>query len=462
MLATLLKTASGLLEEPVVIFITIVWVVILFLAYFALKALNHYHRRGIWTGLVFIVGGLLAGLSVPLGILYHTPKPTLIYPTGDISAGDVPITLTWSYPQPDKVKYYEVKIGHYGGRHLLSFETRNTYLRFHAPREIHNLGLGIYGRYKWEVVAVLRGLYRRQMARATFTNYGDALKKIAARGRVRFGVDKNVQHGPFVFYDGQWGRGFDIELMHHICSGIAQKIGKPLECEAVPVSWAEMLPQTHPSEIFLSRDIDACISEIIVTEERERAHPIKFSKPYYHPVREAIISLAELEGVGEDNREVTSLRLEGNATLIHLMSKLEKISRVGVSAGSVHEKRAEQLVEIARRKNFKTPRVFVFKTLDETLRRLAVGSVDAVILDEPVAIWEKRDNNFPIKVVGVLDIEGREDRLGIMMPSGRGYKNFRNMVNRIIEHLESGESNVLGNLKKKYGLYIKEHHDHKL
>ena len=44
-LATLLKTASGLLEEHVAIFIAIVWVAVLFLAYFALKALNYYHRR---------------------------------------------------------------------------------------------------------------------------------------------------------------------------------------------------------------------------------------------------------------------------------------------------------------------------------------------------------------------------------------------------------------------------------
>jgi polar amino acid transport system substrate-binding protein len=157
-------------------------------------------------------------------------------------------------------------------------------------------------------------------------------------------------------------KGFDIELME----AIAAKIGRKVEFQ-----------DTSFDTIF--RDLaqgkfDAVASATTITEEREKT--VDFTNPYYLPSAQSIL-------VAKGTTGLTSAKaLEGKI--------------VGVQQGTTGEEYVDEEID--------TKELRTYPQGPDTIPALKAGTIDAVVIDRPVA--EKAVENDPsIEIAGGIETE---------------------------------------------------------
>ncbi len=417
----LLEHISTLIDRSAAIAIAAAWILILLLVYSLLKVPAH---NGFRATSIFLLAGAAASGVVIWAHWFFVPSPELIYPTQDIGAGANPITFTWKYSQPEMVEKYIVTLMDEAGPPITR-STTSQYLRFPTLDYLGPEGQNSR-KYTWNVKGQLRGFHHSKTTGATFRNYKNALQKIIATGKLRVGVEKDVQHGPFLFHKENPEKGFDFEVIRHICSVIGVK------CEIVRVPWSHIFPPSGTSQLFHEYNLDASISDITITEERKRLHPITFSMPYFAPVRQAVAVLSDIKRDGEEEIKVTSLDPLKNPSLNVLLTRLEDVLRIGVQSGTTNEDLAHDIRE--RIKDEPSPVILGYDTYDEMIKDLLLGGVNAIIVDETLAIWDRANNNIPFKVLASINLKG-ENSLGIIIPSSPSYFSLKIKIDRIIEDL---------------------------
>jgi ABC-type amino acid transport substrate-binding protein len=187
-------------------------------------------------------------------------------------------------------------------------------------------------------------------------------------------------------------KGFDIELME----AIAKKIGRQVEFE-----------DTSFDTIF--RDLaqgkfDAVASATTITKEREET--VDFTNPYYLPSAQSIL-------VAKGTTGLTSAEdLDGKT--------------VAVQQGTTGEEYVEEEID--------TKELRTYPQGPDTIPALKAGTIDAVVIDRPVA--EKAVENDPaIEISGGIETE---EQYGFVVQQGD--KGLLDELNEgLTEVLDSGE-----------------------
>jgi polar amino acid transport system substrate-binding protein len=175
-------------------------------------------------------------------------------------------------------------------------------------------------------------------------------------------VGVSGQFPPFSYTDtrGQLA-GFDVAYARALC----EELARPCEFRVLP--WDSLIAAVRAGRV------DAVISSVAITEEREKA--VRFSRPYY---RSGAQLFARDDGSADEPR------------------------RIGVTLGTTYERIA--------RGRFPRAEIRSFKSDVDALNDLAARRLDAVVTDKYVGLHAIRVAELPITMVGdVLETE----RMGI-------------------------------------------------
>lgn len=182
----------------------------------------------------------------------------------------------------------------------------------------------------------------------------DLMQSAAARGTLRIAVEGT--YPPFNFKDPKSGQltGYDVEVARLVASGLK------LRPQFVPTEWSAILPAVA------SGKVDAAISQVIITPERERA--FDFSIPYTYSGSRLIVRKNERANY----RALADL----------------KGRKLGVRAGSVFEQQAQEVpgVEVKR-----------YPAVPENLQDLAFGRIDASLDDSLMVSYLLTRSELPVK-----------------------------------------------------------------
>ena len=201
---------------------------------------------------------------------------------------------------------------------------------------------------------------------------------VMRRGHLRVGIDAAIG-GPYMFWNNstQFYDGFELEIIKEIAARLN------IEARPINIPWA-----TQP-ENLASRQVDLVLSarEEGGLEIGETKGKFLETVPYYRNSQRLLIRA--------DGAEIKSLR--------DLIGK-----RVGVVANSG----GAAIAETYNKNRGNAMRLFSSRDLDRMLIQLRDRQLDAMILDEPIAVWQVRNNpNFvivgepliPIRLVAIVN-----------------------------------------------------------
>ncbi len=212
----------------------------------------------------------------------------------------------------------------------------------------------------------------------------DLMNEARARGVLRIAVEGT--YPPFNFKDPKSGHltGYDVEVARLVAAGLK------LRPQFVFTEWSAILPAVA------SGKVDAAISQVIITPEREQA--FDFSVPYTYSSFQLIVrkneratyrSLADLKG-----------------------------RKLGVRQGSVFEQQAKEVKGIEVRS---------YPAVPENLQDLAFGRIDASLDDSLMVSYLLKHSELPIKAGPRV---GKDARIGIAIR--KGSPQFKAAVDRIL------------------------------
>ncbi|WP_429202584.1 transporter substrate-binding domain-containing protein [Massilia sp. UYP11] len=200
----------------------------------------------------------------------------------------------------------------------------------------------------------------------------DLMSGAKARGTLRIAVEGT--YPPFSFKDPNSGQltGYDVEVGRLVAAGLK------LAPQFVLTEWSAILPAVS------SGKVDAAISQVIITPERERA--FDFSVPYTYSRFQLIV---------RKNERATYRSLDDL-----------KGRKLGVRAGSVFEQRARGVkgIEVKR-----------YPAVPENLQDLAFGRIDASLDGSLMVGYLLKHSALPIKAGPQV---GEEARIGVAIRKG--------------------------------------------
>ncbi|MCA6571715.1 MAG: amino acid ABC transporter substrate-binding protein [Pseudanabaena sp. M158S2SP1A06QC] len=201
---------------------------------------------------------------------------------------------------------------------------------------------------------------------------------VMRRGHLRVGIDAAIG-GPYMFWNAQtqFYDGFELEIL--------QEIAARLNIEPRPIN----IPWTTQPENLSSRQVDLLLSarEEGALENGDTKGKFIESLPYYRSAQRLLIR--------SDGTQVKSLR--------DMIGK-----RVGVVANSG----GAAIAETYNKNRGNAIRLFSSRDLDRMIIQLRDRQLDAMILDEPVAVWQVRNNPsfiivgeplIPIRLVAIIN-----------------------------------------------------------
>jgi len=201
---------------------------------------------------------------------------------------------------------------------------------------------------------------------------------VMRRGHLRVGIDAAIG-GPYMFWNTktQFYDGFELEII--------QEIAARLNIEPRPIN----IPWTTQPENLSSRQVDLLLSarEEGALETGDTKGKFIETNPYYRSAQRLLIRA--------DGTQIKSLR--------DMIGK-----RVGVVANSG----GAAIAETYNKNRGNAIRLFSSRDLDRMIIQLRDRQLDAMILDEPVAVWQVRNNpNFiivgepliPIRLVAIVN-----------------------------------------------------------
>jgi ABC-type amino acid transport substrate-binding protein len=189
--------------------------------------------------------------------------------------------------------------------------------------------------------------------------YADgSLATVSRRGNLRVGIDASVG-GAYMFWNPktQYYDGFEWEIIE----AIATKLD--LEPRPINIPWAGQ-PQS-----LLSGEVDLILSvrETGGLEYGDTKAKFAESMPYYQTSQRLLVN--------KNTADIQSLR--------DLIGK-----RVGVVANSG----GAAVIETYNNNRGNAIRLFSSRDLDRMVAQLRNGQLDAMLLDEPIATWQVREN----------------------------------------------------------------------
>ena len=201
---------------------------------------------------------------------------------------------------------------------------------------------------------------------------------IMRRGHLRVGMDAAIG-GPYMFWNAktQFYDGFELEII--------QEITARLNIEPRPIN----IPWSTQPENLASRQVDMLLSarEEGALETGDSKGKFIETNPYYLSAQRLLIRA--------DGTQIKSLR--------DMIGK-----RVGVVANSG----GAAIAETYNKNRGNAIRLFSSRDLDRMIIQLRDRQLDAMIVDEPVAVWQVRNNpNFiivgepliPIRLVAIVN-----------------------------------------------------------
>ncbi|TYQ28830.1 substrate-binding periplasmic protein [Pseudanabaena sp. UWO310] len=201
---------------------------------------------------------------------------------------------------------------------------------------------------------------------------------VMRRGQLRVGIDAAIG-GPYMFWNAktQFYDGFELEII--------QEIAAKLNIEPRPIN----IPWSTQPENLSSRQVDVLLSarEEGALETGDTKGKFIETVPYYRSAQRLLIRA--------DGTQIKSLR--------DMIGK-----RVGVVANSG----GAAIAETYNKNRGNAIRLFSSRDLDRMVIQLRDRQLDAMILDEPVAVWQARNNpNFiivgepliPIRLVAIVN-----------------------------------------------------------
>ena len=241
---------------------------------------------------------------------------------------------------------------------------------------------------------VTKGRWRRYMAAGVaaalvamllpVAHGADLMSQARARGVLRIAVEGT--YPPFNFKDPKSGHltGYDVEVARLVATGLK------LKPQFVLTEWSAILPAVASSKV------DAAISQVIITPEREQA--FDFSVPYTYSNFQLIV---------RKNERTTYRNLDDL-----------KGRKLGVRQGSVFEQQAKEVKGIEVRS---------YPAVPENLQDLAFGRIDASLDDSLMVSSLLKHSELPIKAgprVGPLA------RIGVAF--GKGNPQFKVAVDKVL------------------------------
>lgn len=231
------------------------------------------------------------------------------------------------------------------------------------------------------------------------------LRQRLQSGVLRWGGDAEGG-APYVLRDPQDLRrviGYEVELADALADVLAKKLGIPLRAEFVQYEWV-----TLPAGLTRSRDFDIILAGKEITAEDEEE--LRYTRPYYHFKQQLVVRR-------EDER------------IQNLADCHDK------AVGTLSETAAEQILKKAGVKEIRA-----FDGQVEPYLDLEFGSLDAVLLDAPIALYYA-STNPALKYAGVPFGDGAygialrpddrdlaaaiDEALGELMASGRLQQIYR-------------------------------------
>lgn len=212
----------------------------------------------------------------------------------------------------------------------------------------------------------------------------DLMSQARARGVLRIAVEGT--YPPFNFKDPKSGHltGYDVEVARLVAAGLK------LRPQFVFTEWSAILPAVASSKV------DAAISQVIITPEREQA--FDFSVPYTYSSFQLIVR----------KNERATYRSLGDL----------KGRKLGVRQGSVFEQQAKQVKGIEVRS---------YPAVPENLQDLAFGRIDASLDDSLMVSYLLKNAALPIKAGPRV---GNGARIGVAIRKGN--PQFKAAVDKIL------------------------------
>lgn len=212
----------------------------------------------------------------------------------------------------------------------------------------------------------------------------DLMSQARARGVLRIAVEGT--YPPFNFKDPKSGHltGYDVEVARLVATGLK------LRPQFVFTEWSAILPAVA------SGKVDAAISQVIITPEREQA--FDFSVPYTYSSFQLIVR----------KNERATYRSLGDL----------KGRKLGVRQGSVFEQQAKEVNGIEVRS---------YPAVPENLQDLAFGRIDASLDDSLMVSYLLKNSALPIKAGPRV---GKDARIGVAMRKGN--PRFKAAVDKIL------------------------------
>ncbi|MEE3718118.1 ABC transporter substrate-binding protein [Tumidithrix elongata RA019] len=208
-----------------------------------------------------------------------------------------------------------------------------------------------------------------------------SLALVTRRGNLRVAIDASIG-GPYLFWNAktQFYDGFELEII--------QEIANRLKIEARPIN----TPWAGQPESLESRQVDLIFSVREQGALTGGASKDKFAEtvPYYRSSQRLLIR--------KDTLRLTTLR--------DLIGK-----RVGVVANSG----GAAVIETYNRNRGNAIRLFSSRDLDRMVTQLRDRQLDAMLLDEPVAMWQVRNNpdltaiGAPLLPISLVAIVNKDD-----------------------------------------------------
>ncbi|AFY71875.1 amino acid ABC transporter substrate-binding protein, PAAT family [Thalassoporum mexicanum PCC 7367] len=189
--------------------------------------------------------------------------------------------------------------------------------------------------------------------------YADgSLATVSRRGNLRVGIDASIG-GAYMFWNPktQYYDGFEWEII--------EAIAAKLDVAPRPIN----IPWASQTNSLLMGDVDLILSvrETGGLESDPNQDEFAESIPYYQTSQRLLVH--------KDTTNVNSLR--------DLIGK-----RVGVIANSG----GAAIVETYNNNRGNAVRLFASRDLDRMIAQLRAGQLDAMLLDEPIAVWQVRED----------------------------------------------------------------------
>ena len=220
----------------------------------------------------------------------------------------------------------------------------------------------------------------------------DLVSEARARGVLRIAVEGT--YPPFNFRDPKTGHltGYDVEVARLVANRLK------LRPQFVFAEWSAILPA------LASGKVDAAISQVIITPEREQAYD--FSIPYTYSGLQLIVR----------KNERASYR-----SLDELKGR-----KLGVREGSVFEQRAKEVPGIEVRS---------YPAVPENLQDLAFGRIDASLDDSLMVSYLLKNSTLPVKAGPRV---GKAVRIGVAFRKDE--PQFKVAVDRVLNEARADGS----------------------